>query len=169
MHFAAPTFARTTPAKTRTTPAKPRTRPQIPKSPFWGISNFQISLWRGQFNKLVGGYFNKLALGDAEASPKLGTQCTHAWASPEFSENRVGCRLIRMFSRMRASAGVSREGQKKHGATRFPEACLDFPKNDEESTRTPQLRKRQGISAQRNVQIGVKALNIGQCQCAPSL
>ena len=132
MHFAAPTFARTTPAKTRTTPANPRKRPQIPKSPVWGIGIsifLQISLWRGQFNKLVGGYFNRSALGDAEASPKLGTQCTNAWASPEFSENRVGCRLIRMFNRMRASAGVSAQALAGKGARgKRNLARLDFLK-----------------------------------------
>ena len=66
MHFAAPTFARTTPAKTRK-------RPQIPKSPFWGISIFCKSLYgAANSTKLVGGYFKKSALGDAEASPRNG-------------------------------------------------------------------------------------------------
>ena len=129
MHFAAPFFARTTPAKNRHNARKTPQTPANPKISFLGYIHFlQISLWRGQFNKLVGGYF-KSALGDAKASPKLGTQCTNAWASPEFSENRVGCRLIRMFNRMRASAGVSAQALAGKGARgKRNMARLDFLK-----------------------------------------
>ena len=105
---------------------------------------FQISLWSGQFSKLVGGYFNKSALGDAEASPKLGTQCTNARGSPGFSENRVGLQIdkgVQQDARIsrcqcKGACGEGREGQKDHGTTRFPEARLDFPK----TTRNPSER-----------------------------
>ena len=104
-------FCRTTPTKARNA-RRPCTRPQIAKSPYWGISRLgQISLWRGQFNKLAGQTWNT------------------AWASTEFSENRVGCRMGRMFSRMRASAGVSakeRAGKAARGNRNM--ARLDFLK-----------------------------------------
>ena len=90
MHFAAPTFARTTPAKTRTTPAKPRKRPQIP---FLGYIHFlQISLWRGQFNQISGWLLQQISLGRRRG----------------LAQKRVGCRLIRIFNSAHQQVSVQR-------------------------------------------------------------